>query len=98
VHAVAVLFLRTWFGEYGHAYGGFGISLALCAFVGIFASFWVWIAAVMGVYWERRAGPAAVAAMAELSADISASQTAQDAVQAMPPVRPGPGPATENHP
>ena len=98
VHAVAVLFLRNWFGEYGHAYGGFGISLALCAFVGIFASFWVWIAAMMGVYWERKAGPAAVAAMAELSADTSASQTAQDAVQAVPPVRPGPGPATENHP
>jgi len=96
VHAVAVLSLRNWFGEYGHAYGGFGISLALCAFVGIFASFWVWIAAMMGVYWERKAGPAAVAAMAELSADTSTSQTAQDAVQAVPPVRPGP--ATENHP
>ena len=73
VHAVAALFLRNWFGEYGHAYGGFGVSLALVAFVGIIASFWVWIAAVMGVYWERRAGPAAVAAMEELSADLSAS-------------------------
>jgi hypothetical protein len=84
VHAVAVLFLRNWFGEYSHAYGGFGVSLTLCAFVGIFASFWVWIAAVMGVYWERKAGPAAVAAMGELSADISALQTAQDAVLAVP--------------
>ena len=73
VHAVAVFFLRNWFGEYGHAYGGFGIGLALIAAVGIVASFWVWIAAVMGVYWERKAGPAAVAAMEELSADISAS-------------------------
>jgi len=73
VHTVAALFLRNWFGEYGHAYGGFGVSLALAAFVGIIASFWVWIAAVMGVYWERRAGPAAVAAMEELSADLSAS-------------------------
>jgi hypothetical protein len=27
----------------------------------------------MGVYWERKAGPTAVAAMEELSADISAS-------------------------
>jgi hypothetical protein len=27
----------------------------------------------MGVYWERKAGPAAVAAMEELSAGISAS-------------------------
>jgi uncharacterized BrkB/YihY/UPF0761 family membrane protein len=73
VHTVATLFLRNWFSEYGHAYGGFGISLALAAFVGIIASFWVWIAAVMGVYWERRAGPAAVAKLEKLSADISAS-------------------------
>ena len=40
-------------------YGAFGVSLALVAFVGIIASFWVWIAAVMGVWWERKAGPAA---------------------------------------
>ena len=73
VHAVAVFFLRNWFGEYGNAYGGFGIGLALIAALGIVASFWVWIAAVMGVYWERKAGPAAVAAMEELSAGISAS-------------------------
>jgi hypothetical protein len=63
VHAVAALFLRNWFGAYGHAYGGFGISLALVAFTGIIASFWVWIAAVMGVWWERKAGSAAVAKM-----------------------------------
>jgi hypothetical protein len=56
VHAVSALFLRNWFGVYGHAYGGFGISLALAAFVGIIASFWVWIAAVMGVWWERGRG------------------------------------------
>ena len=73
VHTVAALFLRNWFGVYGHAYGGFGISLALAAFVGIIASFWVWIAAVMGVWWERKAGPAAVAKMEKLSADVSAS-------------------------
>ena len=70
VHAVAAFFLRYWFGFYGHAYGGFGIGLALIAFTGIIASFWVWIAAVMGVYWERKAGPAAVAAMEKLSADV----------------------------
>ena len=46
VHAVAVFFLRNWFGEYGNAYGGFGIGLALIAAIGIVASFWVWIAAV----------------------------------------------------
>lgn len=73
VHAAATLFLRNWFGEYGHAYGGFGVGLALIAFTGIIASFWVWIAAAMGVWWERRAGPAAVAAMGKLSAEISKS-------------------------
>jgi uncharacterized BrkB/YihY/UPF0761 family membrane protein len=72
VHAVAAFFLRNWFGQYGHAYGGFGVGLALIAFVGIIASFWVWIAAVMGVYWEYKAGSAAVTAMEELSADTSA--------------------------
>jgi uncharacterized BrkB/YihY/UPF0761 family membrane protein len=73
VHTVLSFFLRNWFSEYGHAYGGFGVSLALAAAVGIIASFWVWIAVVMGEYWERRAGPAAVARMEELSAEISAS-------------------------
>ena len=68
VHAVLAFFLRSWFSQYGHAYGGFGISLALAAAVGVIASFWVWIAAVMGVYWERKAGPAAVAEMEQLSA------------------------------
>jgi uncharacterized BrkB/YihY/UPF0761 family membrane protein len=72
VHIVLSFFLRNWFSEYGHAYGGFGVSLALAAAVGIIASFWVWIAVVMGEYWERRAGPAAVARMEELSAEISA--------------------------
>jgi uncharacterized BrkB/YihY/UPF0761 family membrane protein len=73
VHALLSFFLRNWIGEYGHAYGGFGVALALAAAVGLIASFWVWIAAVMGVYWERKAGPAAVAKMEELSAEISAS-------------------------
>jgi uncharacterized BrkB/YihY/UPF0761 family membrane protein len=73
MHTVLSFFLRNWFGEYGHAYGGFGVSLALAAAVGIVASFWVWIAVVMGEYWERKAGPATVAKMEELSAEISAS-------------------------
>ena len=72
VHTVLNFFLRNWLTEYGHAYGGFGVALALAAAVGLIASFWVWIAAVMGVYWERKAGPAAVAQMEELSAEISA--------------------------
>jgi uncharacterized BrkB/YihY/UPF0761 family membrane protein len=46
------------------------------------ALFWIWIAAVMGVYWERKAGPAAVAAMEELSAEISASEPATVSKQA----------------
>jgi uncharacterized BrkB/YihY/UPF0761 family membrane protein len=73
VHAVTTFFLRNWVAQYGHAYGGFGVSLALIAAIGIIASFWVWIATVMGVYWEHKAGPAAVAAMEELSAEISPS-------------------------
>jgi uncharacterized BrkB/YihY/UPF0761 family membrane protein len=73
VHIVLTFFLRNWFGEYGRAYGGFGVSLALAAAVGLIASFWVWIAAFMGVWWERKAGPAAVAKMEELSAEISAA-------------------------
>jgi uncharacterized BrkB/YihY/UPF0761 family membrane protein len=76
VHAVIFFFLRKWVGEYGQAYGGFGVSLALIAAIGIISSFWIWIAAVMGVYWERKAGPAAVAAMEELSAEMSAPEQA----------------------
>ena len=72
MHVVLSFFLRNWFSEYGHAYGGFGVSLALAAAVGIVASFWVWIAVVMGVYWERKAGSAAGAKMEELSVEISA--------------------------
>ena len=74
VHAVVIVFLRKWVAEYGQAYGGFGVSLALIAAIGIISSFWIWIAAVMGVYWERKAGPAAVAAMEKLSAEISAPE------------------------
>jgi uncharacterized BrkB/YihY/UPF0761 family membrane protein len=76
VHAVVFFFFRRWLAEYGHAYGGFGVSLALIAAIGIISSFWIWIAAVMGVYWERKAGPAAVAAMEKLSAEISAPEAA----------------------
>jgi uncharacterized BrkB/YihY/UPF0761 family membrane protein len=82
VHAVVFFFLRKWVAEYGQAYGGFGVSLALIAAIGIISSFWIWIAAVMGVYWERKAGPAAVAAMEELSAEISASEPAPVSEQA----------------
>jgi hypothetical protein len=55
-----------------HAYGSFGIALSIIAYVGLIALFWVWIAAVMGTYWENKAGSAAVAAMREQSAEAAA--------------------------
>jgi len=69
------------------AYGGFGVSLALIAFVGLIASFWVWIAAAMGVWWERKAGPSAVARMEELSAEISGSHGARGVTGALGPLQ-----------
>jgi uncharacterized BrkB/YihY/UPF0761 family membrane protein len=78
VHAVLFFFFRRWVAEYGHAYGGFGVSLALIAAIGIISSFWIWIAAVMGVYWERKAGPAVVEAMEKLSAEISAPEEEEE--------------------
>ena len=69
VTAVVSFELHKWFSEYGAAYGGFGIGLAIMAGVALIATFWVWIAAVMGIYWERKAGSAVVARMEELSAE-----------------------------
>ena len=73
IGAVSSFELHRWLRAYGHAYGGFGIALGLVAYVGLVALFWVWVATVMGVYWERKAGSSAVAAMHELSADIAGS-------------------------
>ncbi len=73
INAVSSFELHRWLSAYGHAYGGFGIGLGLIAFLGIVALFWVWVAAVMGVYWEERAGSSTVAAMHELSADVARS-------------------------
>jgi hypothetical protein len=73
INAVSSFELHRWLGAYGHAYGGFGIALSMVAYLGILALFWVWVAAVMGVYWEQKAGSSAVAAMHELSADIAHS-------------------------
>jgi hypothetical protein len=69
VNGVVSFELHKWFSEYGEAYGYFGIGLAIMAGVAIIATFWVWIAAVMGIYWERKAGSAVVAKMEELSAE-----------------------------
>ena len=73
VTGVSSFELHNWLRAYGQAYGGFGIALSIIAYVGILALFWVWVAAVMGEYWERKAGSAAVAAMQELSADDARS-------------------------
>ena len=73
INAVSSFELHRWLSAYGHAYGGFGIGLGMIAYLGIVALFWVWVAAVMGVYWEERAGSSAVAAMHELSADVARS-------------------------
>jgi hypothetical protein len=44
------------------------------AAVALIDTFWVWIAAVMGIYWERKAGSAVVARMEELSAERARSK------------------------
>ena len=49
--------IRLWFGEYGHAYGGFDVSLAPTAAVGLNASSRVPIAAVMAIWYERTRDP-----------------------------------------
>jgi uncharacterized BrkB/YihY/UPF0761 family membrane protein len=67
INVSSTFFLRNWFSAYGRAYGAFGIALALMSWIGIIALFWVWIAAAQGVYWERRAGRAAVLAMDQRS-------------------------------
>jgi hypothetical protein len=73
INAVSSIELHRWLGAYGHAYAGFGIALSMVAYLGILALFGVWVAAVMGVYWEHRAASSAVAAMHKLSADIAHS-------------------------
>jgi membrane protein len=73
VSAFSSFQLHRWLSGYGHAYGSFGIALSIIAYVGLIALFWVWIAAVMGTYWESKAGSAAVAAMQEMSAENARS-------------------------
>lgn len=74
VAAVSSWELHSWLRAYGDAYGSFGISLSIIAYVSVIALFWVWVAAVMGTYWERRAGSSAVAAMHELSTDSARAE------------------------
>jgi uncharacterized BrkB/YihY/UPF0761 family membrane protein len=54
MNVASTFLLRNWFSGYGHAYGAFGVSLALMSWIGILSAFWVWIAAAQGVYWERK--------------------------------------------
>jgi uncharacterized BrkB/YihY/UPF0761 family membrane protein len=67
VVGVSVLLMRRWLSAYGHAYGGFGIALGFLAWIGLLATFWVWIGAIAGVYWERFAGATQVAEIEEMS-------------------------------
>lgn len=75
VSVVSAFLLRNWLGAYGHAYGPFGIALAFLSWLGILTAFWVWIAAVAGVYWERFAGAEAVADIEGMAAE--AAETAE---------------------
>jgi uncharacterized BrkB/YihY/UPF0761 family membrane protein len=68
VTSIASYELHQWLQEYASAYGGFGVALALMAGVGISAVFWVWIATVMAIYWERKAGSAVAQRLEQLSA------------------------------
>ncbi len=54
LNLASTFFLHNWFGAYGHAYGAFGVSLALMSWIGIVAAFWIWIAAAQGVYWQDK--------------------------------------------
>jgi uncharacterized BrkB/YihY/UPF0761 family membrane protein len=63
VAAVSSYELRRWISGYSAAYGGYGTALAIIAYVSVLALFWVWVAAVMGAYWEHEAGTEAVSAM-----------------------------------
>jgi uncharacterized BrkB/YihY/UPF0761 family membrane protein len=56
LNTASTFLLRNWFGGYGHAYGAFGVSLALMSWIGILSAFWIWIAAAQGVYWEGKVG------------------------------------------
>ncbi len=53
VNAISAALMRNWLSAYGHSYGGFGIALAFLSWIGIIATFWVWISAIAAVYWER---------------------------------------------
>jgi hypothetical protein len=67
LNVASTFLLRNWFSGYGHAYGAFGVSLALISYVGILSAFWVWIAAAQGVYWEGKVSAAEALAIEQES-------------------------------
>jgi uncharacterized BrkB/YihY/UPF0761 family membrane protein len=67
VSGISLFLMRNWLSAYGHAYGPFGISLALLSWIGIIALFWVWIGAIAAVYWERFASSSERAEVEEFS-------------------------------
>jgi uncharacterized BrkB/YihY/UPF0761 family membrane protein len=67
LNLASTFFLHNWFGAYGHAYGAFGVSLALMSWIGIVAAFWIWIAAAQGVYWQDKVGVAGALAIEQES-------------------------------
>jgi uncharacterized BrkB/YihY/UPF0761 family membrane protein len=73
VTGVSTFLMRKWLSAYGHAYGGYGIALAFLAWVGLFATFWVWTGAIAAVYWDRFATSREIAELA--GAQPSAAQS-----------------------
>ena len=69
LNTASTFVLANWFEWYGHAYGSFGVALALMSWIGIVAIFWMFIASAQGVYWERRAETSAVLAI-EQAAEV----------------------------
>jgi uncharacterized BrkB/YihY/UPF0761 family membrane protein len=69
VAAVSSFELRRWISGYSAAYGGYGTALSIIAYVSVLALFWVWVAAVMGAYWEQEAGSEAVTEMQHRSTE-----------------------------
>ena len=69
LNTASTFILASWFSWYGQAYGAFGIALALMAWIGILALFWMFIASAQGVYWERKADIAEVLELEEATVD-----------------------------
>lgn len=69
LNTASTFVLANWFSWYGHAYGAFGIALALMSWIGILSVFWMFIASAQGVYWERKASTSEILAMEEVAVE-----------------------------